>query len=88
MWVWTRRDLDEWADALGVNNDDDAVAELHKILGRLLHGQDRVQKVARSLSKAPNDDVRRLMATAVGRIDLAVLAVSDALRGFTIHERG
>ncbi|TDO62587.1 hypothetical protein EV651_106202 [Kribbella sp. VKM Ac-2571] len=84
----TRRDLDGWADALGARTDDEASAELHKLMGRLLDGQDRVRKVARSLSKAPNDEVRRSLALALGRIDLAVLVVGEALRGFAVHERG
>ena len=84
----TRRDLDEWADALGVRNDEDASGELHKLMGRLLDGQDRVRAVARSLSKAPNDEVRQSLATALGRLDLAVFVVDEALRGFAVHERG
>lgn len=88
MALWaTSRDLDEWADALGATTDDDAIGELHKLLGRLLDGQDRVRSVARSLSKAPNEDVRRSLATALGRLDLAVVAVDDVLRGFAVHER-
>ena len=83
----TRRDLDEWADALGASSDDEALGELHKLLGRLLDGQDRVRGVARLLSRAPNQDVRRSLATALGRIDLAVIAVDEALRGFAVHER-
>ncbi|GAB3829709.1 hypothetical protein [Kribbella italica] len=84
----TRRDLDAWANALGVANDADASGELHKLLGRLLDGQDRVRAAARSLSKAPNEDVRRSLATALGRLDLAVFVVDEALRGFAVHERG
>jgi hypothetical protein len=84
----TRRDLDAWAVALGVSNDDDASGELHKLMGRLLDGQDRIRTTARSLSKAPNEDVRRSLATALGRLDLAVFAVGEALRDFAVHERG
>ncbi|WP_405063844.1 hypothetical protein OG474_19950 [Kribbella sp. NBC_01505] len=84
----TRRDLDAWAVALGVSNDSDASGELHKLMGRLLDGQDRIRTAARSLSKAPNEDVRRSLATALGRLDLAVFAVGEALRGFAVHERG
>ena len=84
----TRRDLDGWADALGVRNDEDASGELHKLMGRLLDAQDRVRTVARSLSRAPKDDVRGSLATALGRLDLAVVAVDQALRGFAVHERG
>ncbi len=84
----TRRDLDAWAVAVGASNDFDAAGELHKLLGRLLDGQDRIRTTARSLSKAPNEDVRRSLATALGRLDLAVMAVDEALRGFAIHERG
>lgn len=84
----TRRDLDAWAVAVGATNDFDAAGELHKLLGRLMDGQDRIRTAARSLSKAPNEDVRRSLATALGRLDLAVMAVDEALRGFAIHERG
>ncbi len=84
----SRRDLDAWAVAMGVSNDFDASGELHKLMGRLLDGQDRIRTAARSLSKAPNEDVRRSLATALGRLDLAVLVVDEALRGFAVHERG
>lgn len=84
----TRRDLDAWAVAVGATNDFDAAGELHKLLGRLMDGQDRIRTTARSLSKAPSEDVRRSLATALGRLDLAVMAVDEALRGFVIHERG
>jgi hypothetical protein len=71
-----------------VGNDEDALRELHRLLGRLLDSQDRIRTTARSVSKAPNEDVRRSLATALGRIDLAVVAIDDALRSFAVHERG
>ena len=83
----SRRDLDVWADALGVANDDEAVGVLQRLLGRLLDGQDRVRSAARALSGAPGKDLQTELSKALGRIDLSVIAVEDALRGFRIHER-
>ena len=83
----TRRDLDVWADSLGVGNDDEAVGVLQRLLGRLLDGQDRVRSAARSLSGAPGKELQTELSKALGRIDLSVIAVEDALRGFRIHER-
>jgi hypothetical protein len=83
----TRRDLDVWADSLGVGNDDEAVGVLQRLLGRLLDGQDRVRSAARSLSSAPGKELQGELSKALGRIDLSVVAVEDALRGFRIHER-
>lgn len=83
----TRRDLDVWADSLGVGNDDEAVGALQRLLGRLLDGQDRVRSAARSLSGAPGNELHGELSKALGRIDLSVVAVEDALRGFRIHER-
>ncbi|RZU20050.1 hypothetical protein EV645_2271 [Kribbella rubisoli] len=83
----TRRDLDVWADSLGVANDDEAVGVLQRLLGRLLDGQDRVRSAARAVSGAPSKDLHSELSKALGRIDLSVVAVEDALRGFQIHER-
>lgn len=82
------RDLDGWAAAMEVGNDDEALRELHRLLGRLLDSEDRIKDTARSVSKAPNEEVRRSLDTALNRIDLAVVAIDDALRMFAAHERG
>ncbi|MPZ61145.1 MAG: hypothetical protein GEU93_07585 [Propionibacteriales bacterium] len=82
-----RRDLDAWAHALGVDNDDDAIGVLHRLTDGLVDADDRLRGAQKTLAKAPNRDVLVQLSRALGRIDQLQTVLEEVARGFQIHER-
>jgi len=80
-----RRDLDAWAVALGVSDDDAAIGRLAQMewLTRELQEQ-----YARICDRLRGVDERGLAARAADRFDVAHEQLFWAKRDFLLHERG
>ncbi|MEV8373989.1 hypothetical protein AB0P21_14710 [Kribbella sp. NPDC056861] len=79
------RDLDDWADALDVDNDDDAQALLAHLTKRAKFANDAARLLSRMLADLPDADRAK---NAVRHTDDLIDALSLATPGFERHERG
>jgi hypothetical protein len=80
-----RRDLDAWAVALGVANDDDAIGRLAAIEGALRGLQEEYAAVCDRLRGV---DERGLAARVADRLDAAQDRLFWVKRDFLLHVRG
>lgn len=80
-----RRDLDAWAVALGVANDDEAIVRLAEIERIVRQLQDRYAAVCDRLRGL---DERGMAALVVDRLDFVQDGLFWVKRDFLLHERG
>jgi hypothetical protein len=84
----SRRDLDVWARALGVENDDDATAVMGPWLDRLEVATRELGSLHRVMSKVPaNFDLGRIRK-AHALTDDTLVDLARVLSAFYRHERG
>ena len=79
--------LDGWASALGVSNDDDAVGMVEDLRARIQGHADTVGKVQDRVRSSPGD-VSVLLGQAVSLLDEAAEELVEVRAGFARHERG
>lgn len=84
----TRRDLDGWARALGVGNDDDACARLRTLIAQAQVASDLFLEVARDLSEVKSQEPIATLQSASYRLDEVTETLSETERGFRVHARG
>ena len=80
-----RRDLDAWAVALGMVNDDDAIGRLAALEAAMRGLQDEYAAVCDRLRGVVE---RGLAARAADRLDVAQDRLFWVKRDFLLHERG
>ncbi len=83
-----RRDLDAWAVTLGVNNDDDAIAELRRLFARVDDAAEELRAVYVVVNGGPNDAAAGHLTGAFARSVQAASALLEVLQAFQRHERG
>jgi hypothetical protein len=81
-------ELDRWARALGVDNDDAALKALAQVIASLRAAQDQAAEVARATSDAPDPEVSTGCGTAVREIDAALDGLVQLYHKFHRHQRG
>jgi hypothetical protein len=84
----TRRDLDAWANALDVRNDDDAKGVLGRLLLRLSDTHSSLAESSRLVNRAPDGDVTASLSRAMGNVGEAMDELTTVLLSFAAHERG
>ncbi|WUJ72356.1 hypothetical protein OG809_03610 [Kribbella soli] len=77
-----------WAKALGVDNDLDAIVELHRVMNQLDDARSVLQKANRLLVNAPDPDAARGCVLAMGSLERAGAELLTVERRFHKHERG
>lgn len=80
------RDLNDWADALNANNDEDAKLAVVDLMKKAMFASEAAQVLARHLSELPGvgDQAR----TARARLEDALGSLTYVAVGFDRHERG
>src|SRR3954470_8061960 len=84
----TRRDLDAWATALDVRNDDDAKGVLGRLLLGLSDTHAALAESSRLVNRAPDGDVTASLSRAMGNVGEAMDELTTVLLSFAAHERG
>jgi hypothetical protein len=84
----TRRDLDAWATALDVHNDDDAKGVLGRLLLGLSDTHAALAESSRLVNRAPDGDVTASLSRAMGNVGEAMDELTTVLLSFAAHERG
>jgi hypothetical protein len=79
------RDLDDWADALSVNNDDDAQAAMARLLAKALFVSRTAHLLERSLADLPVGQDAKLAGRYIDEAGMCLVYAAD---GFKRHERG
>jgi hypothetical protein len=88
MALTTRRDLDAWARALEVDNDDDATAVLGLWLDRLEVATRELGSLHRSMVKVPTTFDLGRIRKAHALTDDALVDLARVASAFYRHERG
>ncbi|EGD45051.1 hypothetical protein NBCG_00587 [Nocardioidaceae bacterium Broad-1] len=93
--MWGRRsiDLDVWAEALGVHNDADAIAELRKLCAQLQGITTELHKISNRLpdrgrSATYAEEARNFVGTAAEGLYEAHDGLFTIAQAFGRHERG
>jgi hypothetical protein len=84
----SRRDLDAWANALDVHNDDDARGVLGRLLLGLSNTHAALAESSRTVNRAPDGDVTASLSRAMGNVGDAMDELTTVLLSFAAHERG
>lgn len=82
------RVLVAWAKALDVDNDLDAIVELHRLMNQLDDARSVLQKANGQLKDAPDPDAARGCSLAMGSLEKAGAELLAVERRFHRHERG
>jgi predicted phage tail protein len=83
-----RTDLDLWATALGVNNDDDALQVLRQVLAQVDAAAQQLRTAWHKVADAPDDEARKHIAKALTEAVVAVDELRHVQKSFRLHERG
>lgn len=83
-----RRFLDQWARALGVGNDLEAMAKLRAVMNELDDARSQLQKTTRVLADAPDPDANEGAAGAMSALEQTWRNLLAVERRFAKHERG
>ncbi|MEV4266384.1 hypothetical protein [Kribbella sp. NPDC049584] len=83
-----RRFLDQWARALDVTNDLDAMATLRGLMNELDDARSQLQKTTRVLAGAPDPDASNGATGAMTALEDAWRDLLVVERRFAKHERG
>lgn len=88
MTVTRGRLLTQWAQALGVDNDRDAIVALHDLMNKVDDARSVLQKANTTLSDAPDPDAARGCEAAMHALERANSGLLTIERRFHKHERG
>lgn len=80
--------LDLWATALGVTNDDDALKVLRKVVIRLKAGMDSCDEIAKATAGAPDDTVKANANRAKSNFEKTLVTALAVTNAFKQHSRG
>ena len=83
-----RRELNEWAQALGVTNDVDAMGALRRLMNELDEARSVLQRTTPVLADVPDADAQLGAAGAMTAIENASAHLLQVERRFARHERG
>jgi hypothetical protein len=83
-----RTDLDLWATALGVNNDDDALRAMRRLVSEVDVAAVLLRGAWQKVKDAPDDESRRHLVKALAEAVLAVDELRHVQKSFALHERG
>ncbi|GAB3829706.1 hypothetical protein [Kribbella italica] len=83
-----RRVLDQWARALDVTNDLDAMHKLRRLMNDLDDARSQLQKTTKVLAAVPDPDANAGATGAMTALDQASAALLVIERRFNKHERG
>ncbi|MPZ61146.1 MAG: hypothetical protein GEU93_07590 [Propionibacteriales bacterium] len=83
-----RKELTKWARSLGVDNDNDAIAALKRVMAQIRDAEDELRAAGHTLRNAPDGDAMRGMLAATRATDTTVARLSAVLASFHRHERG
>jgi hypothetical protein len=81
-------ELDRWAVALGVGNDDEAMRALTRLMAALKAAQEHAAEVASATTDAPDPEVSDGARSAVTEIDAALDELVRIYHKFQHHYRG
>lgn len=83
-----RADLDAWAVALGVSNDDDALQVLRRVVAEVDAAATLLRGVWRKVADAPDGKARDHLVKSLGEAVIAVDELRHVQKSFRLHERG
>lgn len=83
-----RRELNEWAQALGVSNDMDAIGALRRLMNELDDARSVLQKTTVVLANVPDPDAQTGCVGAMTAMETASGHLLAVERRFARHERG
>lgn len=83
-----RRFLDQWARALGVGNDLEAMAKLRAVMNELDDARAQLQKTTRVLENVPDPDANVGATGAMTALEQTWRNLLAVERRFAKHERG
>lgn len=81
-------ELDTWARALGVDNDDDAMTALAQVMGKLRAASEQATEAARATSGAPDPEVSEGCRIASTEVEAALDGLVQLYHKFHRHQRG
>lgn len=82
------RELDQWATALGVTNDDDALRVLFKVLVLVTVARQECDALVRATTSAPDDAIYKNVLNARVSFDLIDDSIRPVYLAFRRHARG
>ncbi len=82
------RVLDQWARALDVENDLDAMHRLRRLMNDLDDARSQLQKTTKVLAAVPDPDANAGATGAMTALELASAELLVVERRFAKHERG
>ena len=80
--------LDQWARALEVENDMDAIHRLRRLMNDLDDARSQLQKTTKVLAAVPDPDANVGATGAMTALELASAELLVIERRFAKHERG
>ena len=83
-----RRELNEWAKALEVTNDMDAMRKLRSLMNELDDARSQLQKTSKVLAAVPDPDASSGATGAMTALEQASTHLLVVERRFAKHERG
>ncbi len=83
-----RRLLDQWARALDVTNDLDAMHKLRGLMNDLDDARSQLQKTTKVLASVPDPDANTGATGAMTALEQASAHLLQIERRFAKHERG
>ena len=83
-----RRLLDQWARALDVTNDLEAMHKLRELMNELDDARSQLQKTTKVLASVPDPDASSGATGAMTALEHASAALLVIERRFAKHERG
>jgi hypothetical protein len=83
-----RRELNEWARALDVTNDLDAMRKLRGLMNDLDDARSQLQKTTKVLASVPDPDASTGASGAMTALEQASAHLLVVERRFAKHERG
>jgi hypothetical protein len=86
--VMTRRDLDAWARALGLDNDDDAAGQVRRLFGWVSSAAIDLNSAYLLLGGGSDRGLSEHVHVAFNRSTEATSELADVLLAFERHERG
>jgi hypothetical protein len=87
LWV-TRRDLDAWAEALGVGSDAEGVALLRRLIDRADTADAELFAVYEAVVNGPDDEPGRALGGAIDRTVTSTTELLNLMQGYQRHEKG
>ena len=82
------RDLDAWAVALDAKTDDEAIASLRRLLGRVVRAGDDLADLRNETRALPSDEAAQLLFQALANTRSCEIALLSVIESFQRHERG